>query len=81
MISCTSSELGVRGKEDLNSVNCGSIEHRWSEIGGATGRTVVGICYRPPNSSRDNDAVFYALVRSTFDDFEKVLFLGDSMHV
>ena len=35
------SELGVRGREDLDSVNCRSIEHSGCEIGGAAGRTVV----------------------------------------
>ncbi|CAG0902722.1 unnamed protein product [Darwinula stevensoni] len=47
----------------FTSANCGAIEHLWCVIGGATGKIVIGISYRPPNSSLEDEAAYFALMR------------------
>ena len=76
-VMCARNELGVCIRDDLTSTDCGLVEHLWCEIGGSTGRILLGICYRPPNTPHEDDIAFFALMRSIGEKSQKTLLFGD----
>ena len=52
-------------------------ETMWCQITCSGESTVVGVCYRPPDSLKENDEAFYDLLNKVCDKEQNIVVIGD----